>query len=107
MEVPVSHPEYSLKAVTEEYYYRIPFIPLYKSYPVYAPGRVPPGYMFEHNGSVAALEDRFDERRLNDDYVPTGLIGYGIKTRAVPGHEFGLRLAATDVKNLIAFLRTL
>ena len=47
---------------------------------------------FEHNGSAATLEDWFDPARLRDDYVPTGFRGYGIKTRAVKGHEFGLRL---------------
>jgi hypothetical protein len=63
--------------------------------------------LFEHNGSVAALEDWFDERRLRDDYVPTGLIGYGIKTRAVPGHEFGLTLLPAEKAALIVFLKTL
>jgi hypothetical protein len=62
---------------------------------------------FEHNGSVATLEDWFDESRLRDDYVPTGFAGYGVKTRAVKGHEFGLKLAAGDKKALIAFLKTL
>jgi hypothetical protein len=62
---------------------------------------------FEHNGSVATLEDWFDERRLREDYVPTGFGGYGIKTRAVKGHEFGLRLSAEDKSALIAFLKTL
>jgi hypothetical protein len=62
---------------------------------------------FEHNGSVATLEDWFDERRLRDDYVPTGFVGYGLKTRAVPGHQFGLDLSADDKRALIAFLKTL
>jgi hypothetical protein len=62
---------------------------------------------FEHNGSVATLEDWFDPRRLNSDYVPTGHIGYGLKSRAVPGHEFGLNLSADDKKALTAFLKTL
>ena len=35
---------------------------------------------FEHNGSVATLEDWFDPDRLRDDYVPTGFKGYGVKT---------------------------
>lgn len=61
----------------------------------------------EHNGSVATLEDWFDPRRLRDDYVPTGFRGYGVKTRAVKGHEFGLRLSAGATSALIAFLRTL
>ena len=62
---------------------------------------------FEHNGSVATLEDWFDPARLKDDYVPTGWIGYGVKTRAVKGHPFGLSLPAGDRAALIAFLKTL
>jgi cytochrome c553 len=62
---------------------------------------------FEHNGSVATLEDWFDSRRLRDDYVPTGFKGYRVKTRAVKGHEFGLHLAADEKRALIAFLNTL
>ena len=62
---------------------------------------------FEHNGSVATLEDWFDQRRLRDDYVPTGFKGYGMPTRAVKGHEFGLRLSGEDKRALIAFLKTL
>ena len=62
---------------------------------------------FEHNGSVATLEDWFDPRRLRDDYVPTGFKGFGVKTRAVKGHEFGLQLSPEDKRALIAFLKTL
>jgi len=62
---------------------------------------------FEHNGSVATLEDWFDPRRLRDDYVPTGFRGYGVRTRAVKGHEYGLSLSAEERKALIAFLKTL
>src|SRR5690349_17442670 len=45
MDVPVSQPAYSQKAVSPDYYYRIPVTLIYKSYPVYAPGRAPAGYM--------------------------------------------------------------
>jgi hypothetical protein len=62
---------------------------------------------FEHNGSVATLEDWFDVRRLRDDYVPTGFKPHGVKKRAVVGHEFGLALSTDDRKALIAFLKTL
>jgi hypothetical protein len=62
---------------------------------------------FEHNGSVATLEDWFDPARLRDDYVPTGFKGYGVKTRAVKGHRFGLDLSPEDRRALIAFLKTL
>ena len=33
------------------------------------------------------LEDRFDESRLRDDYVPTGFAGYRVRARAVKGHN--------------------
>lgn len=62
---------------------------------------------FEHNGSVATLEDWFDPRRLSNNYVPTGFRGYGVKTRAVIGHSFGLDLSIMDRKALVAFLKTL
>ena len=62
---------------------------------------------FEHNGSVATLEDWFDVRRLRDDYVPTGYRGYAVQTRAIKGHEFGLKLPADEKAALIAFLKTL
>jgi hypothetical protein len=61
----------------------------------------------EHSGSVASLEDWFDPTRLNDDYKPTSFRGYGVKTRAIKGHEFGLKLSPADRNALIAFLRTL
>ncbi len=63
--------------------------------------------LFEHNGSVSSLEDWFDPKRIEPDYVPTGWRGPGVKTRAVPGHEYGLDLAADDKRALIAFLKTL
>lgn len=45
LEVPLADPKASPKHVAAEYYYRIPVRPMYKSYPVYAPGHEPPGYM--------------------------------------------------------------
>jgi len=62
---------------------------------------------FEHNGSVATLEDWFDPRRLSEQYIPTGFRGVGVKCRAVNGHPFGLDLSVQDRQALIAFLKTL
>jgi hypothetical protein len=62
---------------------------------------------FEHNGSVATLEDWFDARRLRDDYEPSGFKGAGVKARAIKGHPFGLELSLTDRQALISFLKTL
>lgn len=63
--------------------------------------------LYGHDGSVASLEDWFNPARLRDDYVPTGFKGYRVEHRAVPGHEFGLKLGAGDKAALIAFLKTL
>jgi hypothetical protein len=62
---------------------------------------------FEHNGSVATLEDWFDSRRLRNDYEPTGYRGHVNRPRPVKGHVYGLDLSANDRKALIAFLKTL
>lgn len=62
---------------------------------------------FEHNGSVATLEDWFDSARLREDYRPTGFRGLNVTVRPVRGHEFGLGLSGADKAALLAFLRTL
>jgi mono/diheme cytochrome c family protein len=60
-----------------------------------------------HDGALTSLEEMFDPARLKDDYVPSGFMPAGVKTRAVKGHEFGLDLSTDDRKALIAFLQTL
>jgi hypothetical protein len=62
---------------------------------------------FEHNGSIATLEDWFDPARLRADYRPRGFVGAGVTTRAVTGHRFGLTLPPDEKAALIAFLKTL
>src|SRR5215469_13170374 len=44
LQLPLADPKHSPVEVSWEYYYRIPRRPIYKSYPVYAPGSEPPGY---------------------------------------------------------------
>jgi hypothetical protein len=46
-------------------------------------------------------------KRLHDDYTHTGFKGYGVKTRAGKGHEFGLKFSSNEKKALIEFLKTL
>ena len=60
-----------------------------------------------HDGSVASLEEMFDEDRLSREHVPGGWKGPGVTKRAIPGHPFGLKLAAEEKAALIAFLNTL
>jgi hypothetical protein len=63
--------------------------------------------MLSHDGSVASLEEWIDPARLRADYVPRGFKGYKVERRAVPGHEFGLKLPDAEKAALIAFLKTL
>ncbi len=63
--------------------------------------------LLQHNGSLAMLEDWFDATRLQDNYVPTGFKTYAVKTQAVTGHAFGLKLTFDEKRALMAFLRRL
>jgi hypothetical protein len=45
LEVPLAEPTASPVPVSPDFYYAIPVRAIYKSYPVYAPGHEPPGYM--------------------------------------------------------------
>lgn len=60
-----------------------------------------------HDGSAASLEEMFDPARLEETHVPGGWLPPGTKTRAIRGHEFGLKLDPLEKEQLIAFLRTL
>jgi cytochrome c peroxidase len=60
-----------------------------------------------HDGSAASLEEMFDPGRLKESHVPGGWTPPGTKTRAIVGHEFGLRVQPAEREQLLAFLRTL
>src|SRR5262245_20262707 len=72
MELPVVVPKYSPKAVPADYYYKIPVRTIYKSYPIYAPGRAPAGYLEK----LKSLEPEvaIDETRLKteQDWIRAG-----------------------------------
>lgn len=61
----------------------------------------------EHSGSIGSLEEWFDPARIRADYRSKGWNPPESRTRAIPGHAFGLNLSDPDKKALIAFLRTL
>ena len=60
-----------------------------------------------HDGSAPSLEEMFDPDRPKETHKPGGWSPPGAETRAIKGHEFGLRLSAEERAELIAFLRTL
>ena len=60
LEVPLANPIGSPNDVSADYYYKIPVRPIYKSYPVYAPGHEPAGYMawLKQQEPVVVWDDR-------------------------------------------------
>src|SRR5688572_15593379 len=86
-ELPLVHKEASPKHVATDYYYRMSVRPVYRSYPIYAPGKEPAGYM-------KWLEEQepeivFDPAKLKSgaDWIKAGElvfdapIGYGASFR--------------------------
>jgi rhodanese-related sulfurtransferase len=65
LEVPLADPVASPRHASADYYARIPALPIYKSYPVYAPGKEPPGYLDWLEQQEPALV--FDPTRLNTE----------------------------------------
>src|SRR5262249_27222411 len=55
LEVPLADPIGSPKHVSSDYYYRIPVAPIYKTYPIYAPGHEPPGYIDRLKGQEPVM----------------------------------------------------
>ena len=82
-ELPLVNTRASARHVAPDYYYRIPVRAIYKSYPIYEPGREPPGYL-EWLGQQQP-EVAFDASTLTSDadWIAAGEsvfdapIGYG------------------------------
>ena len=53
------------------------------------------------------LEEASRGVEIRNDYLPKGWNPPDTRARAIPGHRFGLDLAAEDKRALIAFLKTL
>jgi hypothetical protein len=49
----------------------------------------------------------FDPDRLSETHMPGGFTPPDKRQHPIQGHEFGLKLAAEERQQLIAFLRTL
>ena len=60
LEIPLANPIGSPKQVPADYYYRIPVRPIYKSYPVYAAGHEPTGYLesLKHKDPIIYWDDK-------------------------------------------------
>jgi Di-haem oxidoreductase, putative peroxidase len=78
LEVPLANPIGSPKQISADYYYRIPVRPIYKQYPVYAPGREPAGYMdwLKQQEPVTLWDDATHKPKLQTeaDWIKAGEI---------------------------------
>ena len=101
LEIPLADPIGSPRQVPGSYYYKIPVRPIYKSYPVYAPGHEPPGYMnwLKQQQPVIVWDDKGHAPPLKTDadWVKAGEIvfdspiGYGSLSGGAPGDALYVR----------------
>jgi len=81
LEVPLANPIASPKQVSADYYYKIPVRPIYKQYPVYAPGRAPSGYIdgLKKKEPVIIWNDSTHrpELRTESDWIRAGEAVFG------------------------------
>jgi hypothetical protein len=96
-EVPLASPVGSPKHVSSDYYYRIPVRPIYKGYPVYAPGHEPPGYRhwLEQQEPVTVWDDGGHAPLLqtDSDWIRAGEIVFDAPTGT------NTNISSGDVRN--------
>ena len=72
LELPLATTGLPAEHISSDYYYRMPVRPVYKSYPIYAPGKEPPGYF----AKLKELEPEivFDQAKLKTelDWIKAG-----------------------------------
>ena len=80
LELPLAYPAGSPKHVSSDYYYRMPVRPIYKQYPVYAPGREPAGYWewLKQQDPAIVWDDKGQKPALNtdEDWIKAGAIAF-------------------------------
>jgi hypothetical protein len=93
LEIPTADPAGAPVHIPSAYYYRIPVRPIYKSYPVYAPGKEPAGY--EEWLKQQAPETVFDASRLKTeaDWIAAGEIVFDAPI------SYDIPIRAADVRN--------
>ena len=84
LEVPLANAKYSPIHISEEEYYRTPVRVIYKSYPVYRPGREPAGYMdwLRRQEPQAAFDA--SQLKTHEDWVNAGALVFNAPTSYGP-----------------------
>ena len=82
-ELPLVNADRSARHATPDYYYRLAVRPIYKSYPIYAPGREPAGYLEWLAQQEPELAFDASKIRTDADWIAAGAtvfdapLGYG------------------------------
>ena len=84
LEVPLARPEFSAIHISEDAYYKIPERVIYKSYPVYAPGRAPAGYMEHLRTLDPAVAFDASKNKTQADWIAAGEIVFNAPTSFIP-----------------------
>ncbi len=94
LEVPLANSRYSPIHISEELYYRIPVRVIYKSYPVYRPGREPEGYMEWLRGQDPQVAFGTSNLKTREDWVAAGALVFNAPTSFSP-----VFFGATEVRD--------
>ena len=84
LEVPLANPKYSPIHISEAEYYQIPVRIIYKSYPVYRPGREPAGYMDWLRQQEPEIAFDAAQLKTRDDWVRAGALVFNAPTAHGP-----------------------
>jgi len=101
LEVPLADAHTAPLHIPADYYYRMPVRPIYKSYPIYAPGKEPPGYLdwLKQQEPEIVPETVFDPAQLKTeaDWIKAGELVFDALT-TYEGEQGGF-VAVADVRN--------
>ncbi len=84
LEVPLANARYSPVHISEEDYYRIPVRLIYRSYPVYRPGREPAGYMEWLRRQEPQVAFDASNLKTPEDWVAAGALVFNAPTSYHP-----------------------
>lgn len=111
LEVPLADPVGSPRHVSTDYYYKIPVRPIFKQYPVYAPGREPKGYMewlkrqepqiiWDDRGRKPILDTKADWIRAGE-IVFDSPISFNLTTEILRSRTYGILPGMQPQKHLL------
>ena len=84
LEVPLANARYSPIHISEEDYYRIPVRVIYRSYPVYRPGREPAGYMEWLRRQAPQVAFEASNLKTREDWIAAGALVFNAPTSYNP-----------------------